>query len=60
MALLPLDANVGEGGQHSQARMVGRGKFLRDARAREFAELESAKTKAQLRDRQDHHTPASE
>ena len=23
MALLPLDANVGEGGRHSQARMVG-------------------------------------
>jgi len=23
MALLPLEANVGEGGQHSQARMVG-------------------------------------
>ena len=23
MALLPLDANVSEGGQHSQARMVG-------------------------------------
>jgi len=60
MALLPLEANVGESRQHSQARMVGRGKFLRDARAREFAEPESAKTKAQLRDRQDHHTPASE
>jgi hypothetical protein len=26
-AVLPLKANVGEGGQHSQARMVGRRKF---------------------------------
>jgi len=59
-AVLPLEANVGEGGQHSQARMVGNGKFLRDARAREFAEPESAKTKAQLLDRSDRHAPTSE
>src|SRR5213592_2770638 len=26
-AVLPLEANVGEGRQHSQARMVGKGKF---------------------------------
>jgi hypothetical protein len=26
-AVLPLEANVGEGGQHSQARMVGRRNF---------------------------------
>jgi len=58
-AVLPLGANVGESRQYSQARMVGRGKFLRDARAREFAEPKSAKTKAQLRNRQDHHTPAA-
>jgi hypothetical protein len=32
-AVLPLEVNVGEGGQHSQARMVGRRKFLRAARA---------------------------
>src|SRR5437879_12891793 len=54
-AVLPLEANVGESRQHSQARMVGRGKFLRDARAREFAEPESAKTKAQVRNRHEHH-----
>ena len=59
-AVLPPEANVGEGRQHSQARMVGGGNFLRDARAREFAEPESAKTKAQLRDRPDHRAPASE
>jgi hypothetical protein len=59
-AVLPLEANVGEGGQHSQARMVGQGKFLRDARAREFAEPESAQTTAQLGDRPDHRAPASE
>jgi hypothetical protein len=46
--VLPLDANVGEGRQHSQARMVGRRKFLRAARAKEFAKPESAKAKAQL------------
>ena len=59
-AVLPLEANVGEGRQHSQARMVGQGKFLRDARARGFAEPESAKTKAPPGDRPDHRTPASE
>lgn len=59
-AVLPLEANVGEGGQHSQARMVGEGTFLRDARAREFAEPESAKTKPQLRDRPGRRAPASE
>jgi hypothetical protein len=57
---LPLEANVGEGGQHSQSRMVGRRKFVRDARAREFAESESARTKAQLGDRPDRRAPASE
>ena len=40
--------------------MVGRRKFLRDAGAKEFAEPESAKSKAQLPDRSDHHAPASE
>jgi hypothetical protein len=59
-AVFPLEANIGEVRQHSQARMVGRRKFLRDARAKEFAEPESAKTKAQLADRSDHRTPASE
>ena len=59
-AVFPLEANVGEGGQHSQARMVGRGKFLRAAGAKEFAESESAKTKAQLHDRADHHAPTTE
>ena len=47
-AVLPLEVNVEESRQHSQARMVGRGKFFRDAGAREFAEPESAKTMAQL------------
>jgi hypothetical protein len=42
---LPLDANVSEGGQHSQARMVGGEIFLRALRAREPAEPGSAKTK---------------
>jgi hypothetical protein len=59
-AVFPLEANVGGGRQHSQARMVGRRKFLKAARAKEFAEPESAKTKAQLADRSDHRTPASE
>jgi hypothetical protein len=59
-AVFPLDANVGKDDQHSQARMVGRRKFLRAARAKEFAEPESAKTKAQLPDRSDHHAPTSE
>src|SRR6266481_1665504 len=59
-AVFPLEANVGEGSQHSQARMVGRRKFLRAARAKEFAEPESAKTKIQLADRSVHRTPASE
>jgi hypothetical protein len=59
-AVFPLDANVGEGRQHSQARMVGRRKFLKAARAKEFAEPESAKTKAQLADRSDHHAPTTE
>ena len=58
--LLPLKAKVGEGRQHSQARMVGKGKFFRDARAREFAEPESAKTKDPLGDQPDHQAPASE
>ena len=40
--------------------MVGRGKFLRDARAREFAEPESAKTMAQLDDRPDYRARANE
>ena len=40
--------------------MVGRGKFFRDARAREFAEPESAKTMAQLGDRTDYRAPANE
>jgi len=40
--------------------MVGRRKFLRAARAKEFAEPESAKTKAQLADRSVRRTPASE
>lgn len=40
--------------------MVGRGKFFRDARAREFAEPESAKTMAQLGDRPDYRAPANE
>jgi hypothetical protein len=34
--------------------------FLRDARAREFAEPESTKTEVQLCDRPDHRAPASE
>ena len=59
-AVFPLDANVGKDGQHSQARMVGRRKFLRAARARGFAEPESAKTKAQLPARSDHHASTSE
>src|SRR5467141_20788 len=59
-AVFPLEANVGEGSQHSQARMVGRRKFLRAARAKEFAEPESAKTKAQRVDRSVHGTPATE
>ena len=59
-AVFPLEANVGEGGQHFQARMVGRRKFLRAARAKEFAKPESAKAKAQLGDRRDRHAPASE
>ncbi len=59
-AVFPLEANVGEGRQHSQARMVGRRKFLRAARAKEFAESESAKSKAQLPDRSDHHALTSE
>ncbi len=58
--VLPLAANVGEGRQHSQARMVGRRKFLRAARAKEFAKPESAKAKAQLNDRRDRHASASE
>jgi len=40
--------------------MVGREKFFRDARAREFAEPESAKTMAQLGDRPDYRAPANE
>src|SRR5437867_6929496 len=58
--VLPPEANVEEGRRHSQARMVGHWKFLSDARAKEFAELESAQTKAQLRDRLDPHALASE
>ena len=34
--------------------------FLRDARAREFAEPESAKTQAKQGDRSDHRAPAGE
>ncbi len=60
MTLLPLDANVGEGSQHSQARMVGGRNFLRDAEARGFAEPGSAKIKAQLGDQPEHQAPASE
>ena len=60
MALSPLDANVGEGGQHSQARMVGGENFFRAAGAREPAEPESAKPKAQLGDRPNHRVPTSE
>jgi len=37
--------------QHSQARMVAAVKSSQRRRAREFAELESPKTKAQRRDR---------
>jgi hypothetical protein len=59
-AVLPLEANVGEGGQHFQARMVGGEKFLRAAGAREFATPETAKSKAQLPDRLDHHALTSE
>ena len=59
-AVLPLDANVGQGGQHSQARMVGRRKFLRAAAARGYAEPESAQTKARLGDRADHQAPTIE
>src|SRR5208283_4709461 len=59
-AVFPLEANVGEGGQHSQARMVGGRKFLRAAGAKEFAEPESAKSKAQLPDRSDHRAPTTE
>jgi len=50
-AVLPLEVNVGEGRQHSQAKDGGQGKILRYARAREFAEPDSAKTTAQLGDR---------
>jgi hypothetical protein len=57
---LPLEANVGEGGQHSQARMVGRRKFLRAAKAREFAEPESVQTKAQHGDWADHQATTIE
>jgi hypothetical protein len=59
-AVLPLEANVGEGGQHSQARMVGRRKFLRAAEARGYAEPESAQTKVQLGDRADQQAPTIE
>ena len=59
-AVFPLEANVGEGGQHFQARMVGRREFLRAAGAREFAKPESAKSKAQLPDRSDHRAPTTE
>jgi hypothetical protein len=59
-AVLPLEVNVGEGRQHSQARMVGKGKFLRYARARGFAKPDSAKTTPQLGDRLDHRAPAME
>jgi hypothetical protein len=59
-AVLPQEVNVGEGRQHSQARMVGRRKFLRAAEAREFAEPESAQTTAQFGDRPDHRAPAME
>jgi hypothetical protein len=38
----------------------GRRNFLRDVRAREFAEPGSAKLKAQLGDRTDRHVPTSE
>ena len=58
-AVFPLEVNVGKDGQHSQARMVGRRKFLRAAGAREFAEPESAKSKAQLPDRSDHRAPTT-
>ena len=40
--------------------MVGRENFFRDARAREFAEPESAKTMGQLGDRPDYRAPANE
>ena len=60
MALLPLDANVGEGSQHSQARMVGGRNFLSNAGAREPAQPASAKPKAQLADRPNHQVPTSE
>lgn len=59
MVLLPLDANVGKGDQHSQARMVGGEIFFRAAGARGFAEPESAKITAQLGDQPEHHVPAS-
>lgn len=59
-AVFPLEARVGRDGQHSQARMVGRRKFLRAARAKEFAESESAKRKAQLPDRSEHRAPTTE
>jgi hypothetical protein len=59
-AVFPLEVNVGESRPHFQARMVGKENFLRDAWAREFAEPESASTKAQLGDRLDHQVPASE
>lgn len=56
------EPSVGELCQHSQARMVGGRRYfsLRDARAREFAQSELAKTKAKLAARADRCLPASE
>jgi hypothetical protein len=58
--VLEMFRRVGEGHQHFQARMVGGKGFLRAVEAREFAKLKSAKSKAQLADRSDHHAPTSE
>ena len=59
-AVLPLEAERRRRRPAFPGKDGGREKFLRAAGAREFAEPESAKTKAQLADRSDHHAPASE
>ena len=57
---MPLEAKVGEGGEYSQARMVGGEIFSATQGPEKFSKPEPAKTKVQLGDRPDRREPTSE
>jgi hypothetical protein len=59
-AFSPPEPSVGERCRQSRARMVGERIFLKDAKARGFAESELSRTMVQLRQQPDDREPSNE